>query len=341
MALPARLEALAIQPVRWIGLTDRSASLVYGITLFLLTACGAAQPPGELSAGAAASLESSGSSAAPGEGGTSSPDGARFDSPLALSNLAASLAAAGKPIEAEKTLQRALDLAPENPILLAELARLRLADGREAEAVQAAVRAADLDRGANGRIYLLAVSARLRAGQLHEAQDDLRRWHEAHGSTPLLRVAGGLVHEWSGRDREAEAEYEAALSADPSCAEALSGLIKLRFAHNDNAGALAALRGSSTGGVAPRIWEGQALRRLGRLEEAGAAFEAALAIEPEHPAALANLGSLRASQGDYAGARPLLARALELQPDLEAARASLAEVERRLSSRPDLAREEP
>jgi Flp pilus assembly protein TadD len=84
--------------------------------------------------------------------------------------------------------------------------------------------------------------------------------------------------------------------------------------------------------VAPRLWEGQALRRLGRLEEAEAAYRAALTLEPEHPAALADLGALEAARGDYTQARTLLSRALELQPDLASARANLEQLDRLLGS---------
>lgn len=253
------------------------------------------------------------------------------DSPLAWANLAASLAASGLLEEAEAAILRALEISPDAPALLAELARLQLALGKEAEAQSMALRAADLARGSDPRLYLLATSTRLRLGQDEEATADLTRWEEEHGSYPLLTVARGLVHESAGRLEEAEAAYQSALHTDPGCREALSGLVKLSFERGDPEAALAAIRQADATGAAPHIWEGQALRRLDRLEEAEAAYQDALSLEPDHVVALADLGALRAMQGDFAEARSLLARALELQPNLARARANLEKIDHRLS----------
>lgn len=302
-------------------------------------ACSRPAPPPAEEAGVRPSA-ASGASPASASAGPSAPSGvqapgaALADSPLALANLAASLAASGDLDGAEAALLRALEQTPDAPPLLAELGRVRLAAGRAAEAVGPAVRAADRGRGSDGRYYLLATSARLRAGQPAEARQDLERWSREFGEAPLLRVSRGLLHERAGRPGEAEGEYRAALEADPGCEEAVSGLVKLRFESGDPAGALAAVRGSRAAGAARRIWEAQALRRLGRVEEAEAPLRAALASEPDHPAALAELGALLAVRGRYEEARGFLARALALQPGLEQARANLAEVERHLGGGP-------
>jgi len=253
------------------------------------------------------------------------------DSPLAWANLAASLAASGLLEEAEAAILKALEISPETPALLAELARLQLALGKEAEAQSTALQAADLDHGSDPRLYLLATSTRLRLGQGEEAAVDLTRWEEEHGSYPLLTVARGLVYESAAQLEDAEAAYQSALHADPRCREALSGLVKLSFERGDPEAALAAIRQASAAGAAPRIWEGQALRRLDRLEEAEAAYQEALRLEPDHAVALADLGALRAMQGNFAEARSLLARALDLQPNLAGARANLEKVDHHLS----------
>jgi tetratricopeptide (TPR) repeat protein len=305
------------------------------LLLILPLACARTRPPaGSSSAGAGSTAVAGGpASASPDAPGSPAEDSAAAaGSPLALANLAASLAASGNLAGAEAALRRALEMSPDSPPLLAELARVRLEGGREAEAIEPAVRAADLGGGADGRMYLLATSVRLRAGQASQAEADLSRWERASGASALLRVSRGLVREQEGRGAEAEREYRAGLRLDPGCEDALSGLVKLRFENGDAAGALAVVRGSRAGGVAPRLWEAQALRRLNRIVEAEGALRDALAAEPDHAAALAELGAVRAARGDYGEARALLARALEIDPGLEAARANLAEVDRRLAA---------
>jgi Flp pilus assembly protein TadD len=268
---------------------------------------------------------------------SSLPEGPRHLDPvlagsaLARANLANALAVAGKLDEAEHELVQALALAPGSPYLMADLARIRLRNGRALEAIEPAARAADLEGSAEPAFYLLATSARLAANQDIAAERDLERWEREHPPAALLRVSRGLLLERRGRPGDAERLYQAALNLDGTCAEALSGLVKLRFDRGDALGALTAIRQARGGGIGPRVWEAQALRRLGRLEEAEGPLRKALAAEPDHPVALAELGSLRAARGDYGEARVLLRRALALQPGLEPARNNLAEVERRLA----------
>jgi tetratricopeptide (TPR) repeat protein len=291
---------------------DAPRATCVAAALLLLALCACSSPsPGPQGKGAA------GAPLAPGAA-----------SSLALANIAASRAAAGDLDGAESALLEALERSPAESSLLAELGRVRLLSGRPAEAVSPALRAAEAAGGSNPRLYLLAASARLRAGETRQAEQDLERLERKFGPAPLLRVARGLLRESAGRKEAAELEYAAALSADPGCEEALSGLVKLRFERGDAAGALAAVRSASAGGVGPKIWEAQALRRLGRIDEAEAPLRAAVALEPDHAPALAELGALRATAGDYAEARALLTRALALAPDLEAARANLEQLER-------------
>jgi Flp pilus assembly protein TadD len=258
-------------------------------------------------------------------------DPALAGSALARANLANALAVAGKLEEAEEEMLQALALAPDSPYLLADLARIRLQRGRSPEAVEPAARAADLAGEAEPAFYLLATSARLEAHEEASAERDLDRWEQQHPPAALLRVSRGLLLERRGAAAEAERQYQTALNLDRGCVEALSGLVKLRFDRGDALAALAALRQARGTGMGPRVWEAQALRRLGRLEEAEAPLRQGLAAEPDHPVALAELGSLRAARGDYGDARALLRRALALHPGLEPARSNLVEVERRLA----------
>jgi tetratricopeptide (TPR) repeat protein len=70
---------------------------------------------------------------------------------------------------------------------------------------------------------------------------------------------------------------------------------------------------------------GEVLFSVGRLDEAAAQFEAALADHPKYPAALSLLGRVRAAQGRPAEAKDLLYRAARITPDV-ATLAALAEL---------------
>lgn len=67
---------------------------------------------------------------------------------------------------------------------------------------------------------------------------------------------------------------------------------------------------------AARIWAriGQAQQRKRRLSEARNAYAVALRLDAGHSGALANLAQLEAHCGNYAAAKDLLARAIELEP---------------------------
>lgn len=87
------------------------------------------------------------------------------------------------------------------------------------------------------------------------------------------------------------------------------------LARGDAAGAAAlfseaVLEGPSS--PTARAGHGIALARLGRPEEAAAAFEAALVSDPKNVLALAHLGRLARQQGDLARAAELLQRAIDL-----------------------------
>lgn len=72
-----------------------------------------------------------------------------------------------------------------------------------------------------------------------------------------------------------------------------------------------------------------AVHRLGRADLAIPLYEQALALEPALVAAWANLGTLRADQGDDAGAEPCLAEAVRLDPGHARAACNLGVVRRR------------
>lgn len=92
------------------------------------------------------------------------------------------------------------------------------------------------------------------------------------------------------------------------------------------------------GAIAPRaslplealMTSALAAQQAGRLEDAARDYQAALAREPDLFDALHMLGVVRYEQGDLAGARRLIARAIGLRPDIEAARRNLRLVDNAL-----------
>lgn len=89
-----------------------------------------------------------------------------------------------------------------------------------------------------------------------------------------------------------------------------------------SAGAL--LGGSPRDRAQAKVDDGKALEELDRLDEAERAFQDAAALDTTFALPVARLGALRLVRGDGAAARPLLERAVALDPRLAEARFHLA-----------------
>jgi protein O-mannosyl-transferase len=102
----------------------------------------------------------------------------------------------------------------------------------------------------------------------------------------------------SGRPDEARPHFERALEIDPDFHASHQRLAALRWREGDRDGALAhfdAMVRIAPRDAASRVAHARALAALGRAAEADAEYRAALALAPEHPAALRGLARLRAS----------------------------------------------
>ena len=137
---------------------------------------------------------------------------------------------------------------------------------------------------------------------------------------------GNALSKDPGRQREAIAEYEAALRIRPDSAEARNNLGIALAQTGDAADALAqyeeALR------LKPNDSEahynlGNALRRAGRLPDAIAQYEETLRLNPDSSTAHNNLGSVLLEAGRPGEAIPEYQEALRLKPDLFEARNNL------------------
>ncbi|MGH6905258.1 MAG: tetratricopeptide repeat protein [Geminicoccaceae bacterium] len=133
-------------------------------------------------------------------------------------------------------------------------------------------------------------------GEYRAALDHSRKAVELAGERADLearaRHNAGLALLFTGRPKEAEQELEAAVEADPTSWRAWSALGRARDARD--------------------AWE-----------EARAAYEKALALNPNEGAVLNNFGMSKLSAGDPHGAAALFVRALEASPDLAAAETNL------------------
>jgi Flp pilus assembly protein TadD len=120
----------------------------------------------------------------------------------------------------------------------------------------------------------------------------------------------------AGRLAEAEAIYQQVLKIDPRDADALNllGTVATQTGRNDAAIQLM----SQAVAIRPQadfyVNLGQTLAAVGREDEAYAAYQAGLKLDPKLAELHNNLGSLLSIRGDKAGATQSFSRALELRP---------------------------
>lgn len=135
-------------------------------------------------------------------------------------------------------------------------------------------------------------------------------------SAASLSVVAAL-HVLGGRSGDARRAYEDAVRLDPGHEEALIGLAELYRASEDYEAALASyelaleVRESLTG-LAGRA---EALRMLGRYEEALTSAEGALRLEPTYRFALRTKASSLTNLRHLGRAAPLWRHLLDLDPD--------------------------
>ncbi len=257
---------------------------------------------------------------------------------------------AGRPEEARRQLGAALQLDPEDPVALYNLAYLELREGRD-EAAQHL-----LER-------LLAVS-----GASPATRPEIR----LQGLTAL-----GQLHLRHQRWIPAQTAYTAALELDPGSPELLTRLGLARLRGGDPEGAVDALRSArrqhpgdleidrllsrallegerwaEAAAVARQSVESApddgeqwsllalALRELGDLAGAKVAFRRAFELLPDRADLVNNLGGVHLAAGEYAEAEQAFVQALTLDPGLGAARENLALARAALDEAPPAPRTE-
>jgi len=219
----------------------------------------------------------------------------------------------GKPAEAERLLARALALQPNatkawhaRGACLEEL-------GRHSEALDCYERGIGVDPNAaplwGGKgIALYAL------GRLEEALKALGRSLELEPKLEFVWFKKGNVLSRLKRHEEAIACYDQCLKLKPGQAEVVINRAYAFFDLERYEETLKALEGCDP--TNPDVWltRGSCLRRLGRREEAVAAFEKATALDTRHRRAWTNWAELWEEQGRHAQALKVWKSMLEALP---------------------------
>ncbi|MFO1237359.1 MAG: sulfotransferase [Alphaproteobacteria bacterium] len=138
----------------------------------------------------------------------------------------------------------------------------------------------------------------------------------------------GVVAAQAGNAAKAADYLARSLAADPANQRTRANLAKLRLDAGEAAEAERLTAPAAVPAPAPDLLRlrGDILKNLGRSAEAVAAYEAAVAAQPDFAEAWNNLGNARRERSDLSGAIAALDRARRLAPDLAAAHLSLARV---------------
>jgi len=137
----------------------------------------------------------------------------------------------------------------------------------------------------------------------------------------LYQTAMGMVLEAEGQAAGAEKAYLDALYLDPTAFEPMSRLY-LMYQTTKDPEKIARLERLLEASLQKKKdsamhhdWLGQVYLRLGRLDQAELAFQAAIGLAPRDPEYRISLGSLRVRQGKLDEARKVYEEALSLRPD--------------------------
>ncbi|WP_123630891.1 XrtA/PEP-CTERM system TPR-repeat protein PrsT [Salinisphaera orenii] len=153
------------------------------------------------------------------------------------------------------------------------------------------------DNRDNGRAWRMLGRASLAQGRYEDAVHQFERARESGEPLDTFALALAQAHLGSGEDAQALEVLES-------------------FSPDEDDERLRAL-----------VVEGNALSRLERSDEAGAAYARALEIDSGHAPALIGQAELASAAGNDDRARSLLERAVEAQPDYAPARAALARLD--------------
>jgi putative PEP-CTERM system TPR-repeat lipoprotein len=191
----------------------------------------------------------------------------------------------GKPVQAADTLQKAANLAPENPAILTHLASSKMQLGDTAGATVDLQKSLDLaPKQANAGEALVA--AALASGDADKAQAALDKLRQQAGDTEAVGVLAGLV-KLARRDLDgARVQFTDTVQRFPQSSAASVSLAKVLLLEGKQAEGEAALRSV----LARNPADPQALTTLvGMLVQTGHAGDAVTAVQAAHAASPGDL----------------------------------------------------
>lgn len=221
------------------------------------------------------------------------------------------LKSGGRAAEARRQLERALESAPDDPSILADLAAALAALGQDAQAASRLSAAAGaLAVVLSSNPYDAQAAADLgvydeKLGRLRDAYSWLSRAMVLRPASAGLRFDRAVVLERLGEWGKAADDLERAVGLDPSHAKAWQELGVVRQALNLPGPASDAYRKAvSLDATRFQSWTnlGGLLLREGRLDEAEEALRRARALAPDDPIVLTAVSALLLRRGDVGAA---------------------------------------
>lgn len=247
------------------------------------------------------------------------------DSVTAMNNLANQLRDEGDWPAAEAYYRRAVEAAPAGDVLWLNLARARLHAGDAERALRMIDHALSLQpRRVRGHMLRAEALAALRRPDEAEASLRAALLLDAHDPLPHTRLGEMLAGQ--GRLDEAEHHFRAALRLHPSAAVKanLAALLMLKDQPRDAAALCVEALAREPEHLGARVALGQALSRLGRLEEAVTHLQRAARQSPDHAVAHLHLGITLGRLERLDEAVVHLREAARLAEDMPAAHFNLA-----------------
>jgi tetratricopeptide (TPR) repeat protein len=221
--------------------------------------------------------------------------------------------------EAEAAYRRASEIEPGSAAALTGLARALAAQGRAAEALEAGRAATEADP--HSAEALAAVGVAALAADPHDASSDaaaaVQQATFLEPKNPLVKMEVGRVFESREQPEEAAAAYEQAAGLDPTWAAPRVALLALQLEGGDTDGTLAGLRAlpdemRATGGAALLL--GRVLLGNGDAAGARAALDRAVAALPGVAEAHAARGDAAEELGELTLAAEAYGRAVAVAP---------------------------
>jgi putative PEP-CTERM system TPR-repeat lipoprotein len=200
-------------------------------------------------------------------------------------------------------LKNAVEKSPENADARLQLAMLQLKMGDNASAEKEARKARSLGIKADVALPLEG-RAMAQQGRFKEMLETITPELAAH-SAPLLSLRGDALLA-TGKPEDAKAAYDQALALNPNSGDALLGMARHAMASNDrDAAERYALEAVAKDANNPEVWmfRGALLRFNGKPDEALAAYDKVLALDPQHRTAHIEKAYIDISRGKFAEAK--------------------------------------